>query len=109
MKVKGNWRLNPTGQLTRIRRIGVRLDGNSLASLGYKPLKRHADGLMCSEVLGLDVRANGRPGMAQFPLFRDPASREDLVTLQESEGRRIEGKRDHPRRNTRWRRRSRPD
>ena len=55
-------RFNPVGKLEGGPRPGARLEGGALAGLGYKPLPRDADGSSGSEVVGLDVRVDERPG-----------------------------------------------
>ncbi len=41
-------------------------------------------------MLGLDVRADGRPGKGHLLRFRDPQTGKDLLTYQESEEGRLD-------------------
>ena len=55
-----------------------------MRGLGYKPLRTRPDGSIRSEVLGLDVRVDERPGSSHLLRFRDPKTRQDLLTFEES-------------------------
>ena len=83
--VEEYWRFHPTGSLKGAKRAGARLEGGALRGLGYKPLRTRPDGSIRSEVLGLDVRVDERPGSSHLLRFRDPATGQDLLTFEESE------------------------
>ncbi len=87
------WRFNPVGALEGASRPGQRLEGSTLAGLGYEPLGLAADGSIRSEVLELDLRVDSRPGMEHLLRFRDPGTGEDLLTFRESEQGRTEAER----------------
>ena len=87
MGVAEYWRFNPAGALEGASEAGQRLEGSALEGLGYEPLARGADGSIRSEVLGLDVRVDSRPGLEHLLRFRDPGTGEDLLTFEESEQR----------------------
>ncbi len=93
MGVAEYWRFNPAGALEGASEAGQRLEGSALEGLGYEPLARGADGSIRSEVLGLDVRVDSRPGLGHLLRFRDPGTGEDLLTFEESEQGRIEAER----------------
>ncbi len=83
--VEEYWRFHPTGSLKGAKREGARLEGGALRGLGYKPLRTRPDGSIRSEVLGLDVRVDERPGSSHLLRFRDPKTGQDLLTFEESE------------------------
>ena len=83
--VEEYWRFHPTGSLKGAKRQGARLEGGALRGLGYKPLRTRPDGSIRSEVLGLDVRVDERPGSSHLLRFRDPKTGQDLLTFEESE------------------------
>ncbi len=85
MGVAEYWRFDPTGYLKGQGRARVRLMGAVLCGLGYDPLESGPDGSIRSEVLGLDVRVDQRPGKGHLLRFRDPVTDQDLLTFQESE------------------------
>ena len=91
--VKEYWRFHPTGLLEGSRRAGTRLEGGTLRGLGYEPLATRTDGSVRSEVLGLDVRVDERPGRSHLLRFRDPKTGRDLLTFEESEQGRLEAER----------------
>ena len=86
--VEEYWRFHPSGSLKGAERAGTRLEGGTLQKLGYKPLLTRPDGSIRSEVLGLDVRVDARPGSSHLLRFRDPATGQDLLTFEEVEQRR---------------------
>ncbi len=86
--VKEYWRFHPTGSLKGAKRPGTRLEGGTLQELEYKPLLARTDGSIRSEVLGLDVRVDERPGSSHLLRFRDPKTGQDLLTFEELEQRR---------------------
>ena len=86
--VEEYWRFHPTGSLKGAKREGARLEGGALRGLGYKPLRTRPDGSIRSEVLGLDVRVDERPGSSHLLRFRDPKTGQDLLTFEEVEQRR---------------------
>ena len=86
--VKEYWRFHPTGSLKGAKRPGTRLEGGTLQELEYKPLLARTDGSIRSEVLGLDVRVDERPGSSHLLRFRDPKTGQDLLTFEEVEQRR---------------------
>ncbi len=88
--VAEHWRFSPAGMLKGASREGDRLEGSVLVGLGYEPLASTADGSIRSEVLGLEVRVDDRPGMEHLLRFRDPRSGKDLLTFRESERARAE-------------------
>lgn len=79
------WRFHPTGLLKDAERPGARLEGSVLQGLGYKPLQSRADGSIHSEVLGLDLRVDDRPGKDHLVRFRNPETGQDLLTFEELE------------------------
>ena len=81
--VKEYWRFHPTGSLKGAKRPGTRLEGGTLQETEYKPLLRRPDGSIRSEVLGLDVRVDERPGSSHLLRFRDPATGRDMLTFEE--------------------------
>ena len=83
--VEEYWRFHPTGSLKGAERAGTRLEGGTLQQLEYKPLLTRTDGSIRSEVLGLDVRVDERPGSSHLLRFRDPKTGQDLLTFEESE------------------------
>ena len=83
--VEEYWRFHPTGSLKGAKRPGTRLEGGTLQETEYKPLLRRPDGSIRSEVLGLDVRVDERPGSSHLLRFRDPKTGQDLLTFEESE------------------------
>ena len=85
MGVAEYWRFAPTGYLKDPEKTRVRLAGAVLQGLGYDPLESRPDGSIRSEVLGLDVRVDERSRKGHLLRFRDPATRQDLLTFQESE------------------------
>ena len=93
MGVTEYWRFNPVGPLVGASSPDQRLEGGTLAELAYEPLAHLRDGSMASEVLGLEVRVDDRPGMAHLLRFRDPRTGEDLLTYHESEEGRTETER----------------
>ena len=93
MGVAEYWRFNPVGALEGAPEAGQRLAGSALEGLGYERMARGADGSIRSEVLGLDVRVDSRPGLEHLLRFRDPGTGEDLLTFEESEQGRIEAER----------------
>ena len=93
MGVTEYWRFNPVGALEGASKPDERLEGGTLAELGYEPLARQRDGSIASEVLGLEVRVDDRPGLGHLLRFRDPRSGEDLLTFRESEEGRTEAER----------------
>ena len=86
--VEEYWRFHPTGSLEGAERAGTRLEGGTLQELEYKPLLARTDGSIRSEVLGLDVRVDERPGSSHLLRFRDPKTGQDLLTFEELEQRR---------------------
>lgn len=86
--VKEYWRFHPTGSLKGAKRPGTRLEGGTLQELEYKPLLARTDGSIRSEVLGLDVRVDERPGSSHLLRFRNPKTGQDLLTFEEVEQRR---------------------
>ena len=86
--VEEYWRFHPTGSLKGAKRPGTRLEGGTLQELEYKPLLTRTDGSIRSEVLGLDVRVDERPGSSHLLRFRDPKTGQDLLTFEEVEQRR---------------------
>ncbi len=86
--VEEYWRFHPTGSLKGAERAGTRLEGGTLQESGYKPLLTRTDGSIRSEVLGLDVRVDERPGSSHLLRFRDPKTGQDLLTFEEVEQRR---------------------
>ena len=75
MGVREYWRFDPTGKW-----IAQGLVGWRLADSGYKRVREEAEvGRYRSEVLGLDLRAEG-----WLLRFRDPILRRDLLTYSES-------------------------
>ena len=91
--VEEYWRFHPTGSLEGARRAGTRLEGGTLQGLRYEPLATGPDGSVRSEVLGLDVRVDERPGRSHLLRFRDPKTGKDLLTFEESEHGRLEAER----------------
>ena len=91
--VKEYWRFHPTGLLGGSTRAGTCLEGVTLRGLGYEPLSTGPDGSVRSEVLGLDVRVDERPGRSHLLRFRDPKTGKDLLTFEESEQGRLEAER----------------
>ena len=91
MGVAEYWRFNPTGLLKKAKQEGVRLEGGVLQGLGYETLVSHSDGSIRSEVLGLDLRVDERPGKTHLLRFRDPKTGNDLLTFEESERGRLLG------------------
>ena len=87
------WRFHPTGSLKGARRAATRLEGGALQGLGYEPLATRPDGSVRSEVLGLDVRVDERPGRSHLLRFRDPKTAQDLLTFEESERGRLAAER----------------
>jgi len=87
------WRFHPTGSLKGARRAGTRLEAGTLQGLGYEPLVMRPDGSVRSEVLGLDVRVDERPGRSHLLRFRDPKTAQDLLTFEESERGRLAAER----------------
>ena len=85
MGVAEYWRFNPTGFLNDPGLEEVRLAGGVLQGLGYKPLESEPDGSIHSEVLGLDIRVDGRRGKTHLLRLRDPVTRRNLLTYRESE------------------------
>ena len=83
MGVEEYWRFHPTGVLEKPAIEGVRFEGGVLQGLGYEPLPIEPDGAVHSEVLGLDVRVDERPGKDHLLRFRDPKSGKDLLTFGE--------------------------
>ena len=83
--VEEYWRFHPTGSLKGAKRPRTRLEGGTLQKLEYKPLLTRPDGSIRSEVLGLDVRVDERPGSSHLLRFRDPKTGQDLLTFEESE------------------------
>ena len=81
--VEEYWRFHPTGSLQGAKRPGTRLEGGTLQETEYKPLLRRPDGSIRSEVLGLDVRVDERPGSSHLLRFRDPATGRDMLTFEE--------------------------
>ena len=81
--VEEYWRFHPTGSLKGAKRPGTRLEGGTLQETEYKPLLRRPDGSIRSEVLGLDVRVDERPGCSHLLRFRDPATGRDMLTFEE--------------------------
>ena len=86
--VEEYWRFHPTGSLKGAKRPGTRLEGGTLQETEYKPLLTRTDGSIRSEVLGLDVRVDERPGSSHLLRFRDPKTGQDLLTFEEVEQRR---------------------
>ena len=62
-----------------------------MQGLGYETLVSHSDGSIRSEVLGLDLRVDERPGKTHLLRFRDPKTGNDLLTFEESERGRLLG------------------
>ena len=83
MGVAEYWRFHPTGILGKPAREGARFEGGVLRGLGYEPLETVRDGAVHSEVLGLEVRVDERPGKDHLLRFRDPRTGEDLLTAAE--------------------------
>ncbi len=93
MGVAEYWRFDPAGRLKGASRPGARFEGGALQGLGYKPMDSGPDGSIRSEVLGLEVRVDERPGQDHLLRFRDPKSGKDLLTFEESEAGRLEAER----------------
>ena len=91
--VEEYWRFHPSGLLKGAWRAATRLERGTLRGLGYEPLATRTDGSVRSEVLGLDVRVDERPGRSHLLRFRDPKTGNDLLTFEESEQGRLEAER----------------
>ena len=93
MGVAEYWRFEPVGELRGASRPGARIEAGTLQGLGYKPMESGPDGSIRSQVLGLEVRADERPGQNHLLRFRDPKTGRYLLTFEESEAGRLDAER----------------